>query len=276
MQIENNPLKQYFRRPAIYVKLPSGGLNYPPGVIDLPESGELPIYPMTAIDEITAKTPDALFNGAAIVEIIKSCVPNIKDPWSINSTDLDAILIAVRSAANGNDLEIETMCPACQEDAKYGVNLVGLLSTIKVGDYGKELAIHDLLIKFRPLNYREMNQASLSQFDIQRMFNVINSMEDIEEKTKKSRQALKEITETTIKIIASTIQYIKTPASFVDNHEYIVDFLRNCDKNTYEKIKEHNAMLKKDSEVKPLKVKCVHCSHEYEQPFTLNVSDFFA
>ncbi len=275
MQIENNPLKQYFRRPAIYVKLPSGGLNYPPGVIDLPESGEIPIYPMTAIDEITAKTPDALFNGAAIVEIIKSCVPNIKDPWAITSIDLDAILIAVRSAANGNDLEIETSCPSCKEDANYGINLVGLLSTIKMGDYSKELPIHDLLIKFRPLNYKEMNQASLSQFDIQRMFNIINSMEDLEEKTKKSKQALKEITETTIKIISTTIQYIKTPAAFVDNQEYILDFLRNCDKHTYEKIKEHNAMLKKDSEVKPLKVKCIHCNHEYEQPFTLNVSDFF-
>ena len=108
----------------------------------MPETGELPVYPMTAIDEITVKTPDALFNGTATAELIKSCVPDIKDPWAINSIDLDAILIAVKSATGGNDLEIETICPNCQEDAKYGVNLVGLLSTLVSGDYDKELPLN--------------------------------------------------------------------------------------------------------------------------------------
>jgi hypothetical protein len=102
MSLVNNPLKQYFRRPAIYLKLPSGGALYPPGVIKPTENGELPVYPMTAIDEITTKTPDALFNGVAMVEIIKSCVPDVLDPWSINSIDLDAILLAIKSAAGGN------------------------------------------------------------------------------------------------------------------------------------------------------------------------------
>ena len=126
--IENNPLKQYFRRPSIYIKLPSGYKNYPAGVIDIPESGELPVYPMTAIDEITVKTPDALFNGSAIVDIINSCIPNIKDPWKLSSVDVDAVLIAIKSAADGNDMELETTCPACDESSTYGVNLTSYSS----------------------------------------------------------------------------------------------------------------------------------------------------
>ncbi len=70
-QMNNNPLKQYFRRPAVYMKLPSAGKDYEPGVIDMPETGELPVYPMTAIDEITTRTPDALFNGTALVELVR-------------------------------------------------------------------------------------------------------------------------------------------------------------------------------------------------------------
>jgi len=31
--MHTNPLKQYFRRPAIYLKLPSGGNFYPDGAI---------------------------------------------------------------------------------------------------------------------------------------------------------------------------------------------------------------------------------------------------
>lgn len=96
--MNNNPLKQYFRRPAIYLKLPSEGKYYPIDAIDLPDNKELPVYPMTAIDEITSKTPDALYSGVAISEIIKSCVPNIKDPWSIPTIDLDAILIEIGRA----------------------------------------------------------------------------------------------------------------------------------------------------------------------------------
>lgn len=275
MAIENNPLKQYFRRPAIYLKLPSGGKGYAPGVINNTETGELPVYPMTAIDEITAKTPDALFNGTAVVEVIKSCVPDILDPWSISSVDLDAVLIAVKSATGGNELEVSSVCPKCDEEAKYGVSLVSLLTTLKAGDYEKELPINDLIFKFRPLTFKEMNQASLGQFELQRMFAIIESLDSPEEKNKKTKEALASITDTTMKVLSHTIEYIKTPAAFVDNNEFILDFLRNCDKNVYIQIRDYNGKLKQQSEVKPLKVKCIACEHEYEQQFTLNTADFF-
>ena len=67
----NNPLQQYFRQPAIYLRLPSNGEFYPPGSIDMPVNKEIPIFPMTAIDEITYRTPDALFNGTAVVNVIQ-------------------------------------------------------------------------------------------------------------------------------------------------------------------------------------------------------------
>ena len=84
MSLPNNPLKQFFRRPAVFLTLPSGGKYYVDGVINQTENGELPVYPMTAIDEITARTPDALYNGEAVTQIIRSCIPDILQPWAIN------------------------------------------------------------------------------------------------------------------------------------------------------------------------------------------------
>jgi hypothetical protein len=275
MAINDNPLRQYFRRPAIYLKLPSGGKFYEPGVINQTDTGELPVYPMTAIDEITAKTPDALFNGQAIVEILKSCIPDIKDPWKLNNVDLDACLIAVKSAANGNEMDLQTICPKCDTDSKYGVNLVGILSTLKAGDYDEELAVNDLLIKFKPLIFKEMNDISLKQFDLQRLFVQLENIDDQDTRTKRSKEILKQITDMTMIALSKTIEYIKTPAAFVDRNDYILDFIQNCDKKTYEIIRDHNAKLKEQSESKPLKIKCINCGHEYEQPFTFNVSDFF-
>lgn len=275
MSLVNNPLKQYFRRPAIYLKLPSGGALYPPGVINPTENGELPVYPMTAIDEITTKTPDALFNGVAMVDIIKSCIPDVLDPWSINSIDLDAILLAIKSAAGGNEMEIESQCPSCNEVASYGVNLIGILSELKAGNYDSSLQLNELTLKFRPLTYKEMNQAGLGQFEVQRMFASLDTITDEVARAERGKLALKTITELTMQLLSQTIEHITTPTVKVDDKEFIIDFLKNCDKDMYMKIRDYNAELKAQTEIKPLKIKCIHCSHDYEQQFTLNTTDFF-
>jgi predicted glutamine amidotransferase len=275
MTIQNNPLKQYFRRPAIYLKLPSGGKMYAPGVVSIPESGELAVYPMTAIDEISSKTPDALYNGTAMADIIKSCIPDIKDPWSINSIDLDAILIAIRAAAGGDDMSISSECPSCKEVAEYGVNLVGILSQLKSADYEKELIINELSIKFRPLSYTEMNEAGTSQMEAQRIFMMIEKEENETIRAEKTQEALKFITDVTMRILSNTITHIRTPNVFVEEKEYLLDFLRNCDRDTYVAIRDYNASLKAQTEIKPLKIRCIHCQNEYDQQFTLNTSDFF-
>ena len=147
----NNPLKQYFRRPAIYLKLPSQGKFYPEGTINFTDNGEIPIYPMTAIDEITSKTPDALFNGTAMVDLIKSCAPNIIDPWQMPITDMDPILIAIKIASLGNDMEINSQCPKCSAENTYSVNLSGILSQMKPANYDIDLELGELKIKFKPL-----------------------------------------------------------------------------------------------------------------------------
>lgn len=275
MALDNNPLKQYFRRPALHLRLPSGGQGYAPGIINLPDTGELPIYPMTAIDEITAKTPDALFNGSAVADLIKSCVPNILDPWAVSSYDLDAVLIAIKAASQGSDLEIDSQCPSCEEIASYGVNLMGILATMKPGDYTKELNVGDLSIKFRALQYREMNEASLGQFELQKMLFAISKIEDETEKAKRGQEAIKTVTEVTMQILAKTIEYIKTPGTTVTETNFIVDFLKSCDNNMFVAIRDYHAKLKETTEIKPLKIKCIHCQNEYEQTFTLNASDFF-
>jgi hypothetical protein len=275
MALENNPLKQYFRRPAIYLKLPSGLHSYSDDIINKPESGELAVYPMTAIDEISSRTPDSLYNGTAMVDIIRSCIPDIKNPWKIHNTDLDAILIAIRSASNGNEMKLTSECPGCKEVSDYSVNLVALLSTLSGGDYDTELLVQELLIKFRPLTYKEVNEVSNKQFESQKLFNAIDAEEDFELRAQKTQQAILSVTELTMSILAKTIVYIKTPGAFVEDTDYILDFLKNCSKETYTLIRDHNTSLRANSEIKPIKLKCIGCQNEYEQTFTLSASDFF-
>lgn len=273
--LSSNPLQQYFRRPALYLKLPSQGVGYADGTLIMTENGELPVYPMTAIDEITSRTPDALYNGVAVFEIIRSCIPNILDPWQIPVVDLDPILVAIRMATNGNDMEIETSCPKCTESSKYDVNLAGVLGGFTPGDYKTPLTVGELSIRFKPLSYKEVNQTNIMQFELQRMMIDMENEQDTILKNAKMSKVLDAINHMTIELMTKTIEYIKTPNATVFDPSYIEEFLRNIDKNTFEEIKEVNLELRKKSENKPLHIKCMHCQHEYEQEFTINASTFF-
>lgn len=275
MSIENNPLKQYFRRPSIFLKLPSGGAGYDPTVLQPTETGELPIFPMTAIDEISSKTPDSLYNGTAVADIIKSCVPNIKNPWAISSVDLDAILVAIKIATNGNEMELETNCPSCKEDSSFGLNLSFVLSNFTAGDYNQPLMIDDLRIKFKPLTYKELTTSTTKQVEIQRGFLSLSSMEEGPEKEARSAELLKIISQSTVDVLSNVIEYIATPEVVVQEKAYIQDFLVNVDKRTFELIREASIKLRETTQIKPLHIQCSNCKHEYDQPFTLNISDFF-
>lgn len=275
--MNNNPLQQYFRRPAVYIKLPSNGMGYPADSIDMPENQELPVYPMTAIDEISSRTPDGLYNGASVVNIIKSCLPNIKNPWYVSSIDLDTILLSIRAATGNGQLELFSTCPNCKDQATYNIEIPKLLVGLKSGNYNEEFHIHDLSFKFKPIHFKQLNEASIAQFEISKKYSqLVNDQVPNEDKVKISQELVKSVTEQTMLLVSKGIEYIKSPNSVVTNEEYILDYLKNCDKNTYIAIRDHSTLLKKNSEIQPMHIKCSACSHEYDQEITINPSDFFA
>jgi hypothetical protein len=273
--MSENPLKQYFRRPAIYFKLPSGGKYYPPGVVNIPPNDELPVYPMTTMDEIALRTPDGLYNGASMVRLIKNCIPDILDPWQLNSIDMDSVIIAIRAASVDGSLDITSICPECGEEGKYGVDLLKMLAEKREIDFTKPLEIHELSIKFRPLTYTESNKNGMRQFEVQKLLNELVNFENTEQQQELMVDGLKKLNELTLDIIAQTIDYIQTPESRVNDSTFIREFLAECDSKTNNAIKEYSTKLKQQNENKPLQMKCVSCQHEYQQALVLNHTDFF-
>jgi len=164
---ENNPLRQYFRQPAIYIELPSQGKFYPQGALNMPQTNKLPVYPMTAIDEITYRTPDALFNGQATVNVIQSCVPDIKNAWSIPSMDVDTVLVSIRIASYGHEMGFSTQCPACQHVSDQAIDLRNVLDSMRPVDYAKPITSGDMDIYFRPMSYQNMSDNNKLQYENQ-------------------------------------------------------------------------------------------------------------
>jgi hypothetical protein len=276
MSQTTNPLRKHFRQPAIHLRLPSEGNFYPSGTLILPPNGEVPILPMTAVDEITSRTPDALFNGSAVMEIIGSCVPNIRDPWAIPAIDITALLIAVRLASYGHELEISSKCPHCGHDHNFTIDLRIALDGLKAGDYNKTVNVGDLEVFFTPLNYRQINETSKIQFEDQKMIQMLSAA-DVPEEEKMSQlgQAFRRITQMTIRGIAQSISTVKTADAMVTETEHIEEFLNNCPKHVFDAIRDHVITLRESADLKPLHVSCEGCTKEYDQPFSLDMSNFF-
>lgn len=272
----NNPLRQYFRQPAIYIKLPSQGRFYPENTLSMPPTGELPVYPMTAIDEITYRTPDALFNGQATVNVIQSCCPDIKNAWFTPAMDVDTLLVAIRIASYGHDMDFGTKCPKCGNESEQVIDLRSVLDHIGVGNYSEGLQSGDMEIFFKPMSYKNLSDNNQLQFESQKMLQVLPDTNVSEaEKMSLLGVALKKITDITVKALSQSIAAVKTPQALVSEPEFIEELLSNCDKNLFNQIRTRILELKEKSEMQPLNITCPECSNQYTQPMTLDMSSFF-
>ena len=265
MTENNNPLNKYFRQPAIYISLPSGA-SYPPHVVTPTATGEFAVMPMTARDEIKFKTPDALMNGQGVVDVIQSCIPDIKDAWQVKSTDLDSILIAIRIATYGETMDITFDVPGIKEKASHTLNLPALLDEIRNDKMQETLVLKDgLEFTLNPLTYRDMTQASLQTFQ-QKRFN----------------ESFRVLTELNDKILQSNVNKIKTPeGTETSDPAQIKEFFENANTAIVNELQDKLEVIRKAGTVKPLKIKATDeqikagAPATYEVPVTFDTANFF-
>ena len=276
MQQKKNPLAGFFRQPKIYVSLPSKGKFYSQGALDRSENGQYAVYAMTAKDELMFKTPDALLSGQSTVELIKSCIPAILDPWKMPSIDIDFALIAIRIATYGNKMEVNTQCPHCNADNNYDVDLSAWFSVFDNFEYKEEIHADPLLIHVRPYSYSEITKTSIKTLEQQRIFAIVNdeTMGD-EEKLERFGKSFVKLTELTVDLIAECISHIDTPDGTVTDKQMITEFIHNCNKDLFETISKHVVSMKDQIELKSHIVSCSECTKEFTMPVTMDQANFF-
>jgi len=268
-----NPLSKFYRQPKIYLSLPSKGKFYPEGAVEIPDNGEVPVFAMTAKDELTLKTPDALLNGAATVELIQSCIPNIKNAWAMPILDLDACLIAIRIATYGETMDVETTPPNTQTPAQYTIDLRQILDRYNTAEYVSHFEYEGLTIHLRPLNYKEFTQMQLRTFEEQRIFSIVNSEElDEDAKLEAFNTSFNKIRDITFNMVANSIVKIVTPeGDEVTQPSFISDFLNNSDKSVFSTLNDHIDEQRKAFEVPPMAVTATQEQVEEGAPETFDV-----
>ena len=272
-----NPLSKHFRRPAIYLKLPSNGQFWPEGSLDMPITNEIPIYPMTTNDEITLKTPDALMNGSAIVNVIQSCCPSILNAWQMPSVDVDAVLIAVRIASYGEGMAISSKCASCGEEHDYDINLSELVAKSQCPDYSETVNYDNLKIKLKPQEYVNITKANLVQYEEEKIARALrdkNVSEDV--RNAEMAKSLKAIIDLNNNLMTSSTEYIEIEdGTRVTNSDHISDFYRNAESKVTKLIEEKLNDIARNGSMPPIDLKCTDCGFEYKTPLEFDYSRFF-
>ena len=272
-----NPLANYYRQPKLYIKLPSKGQYYPVGALDVAENGDYAVYAMTAKDELMLKTPDALLSGESTVQVIKSCIPAILDPWQMPTIDVDAALIAIRIATYGESMDVTASCPYCKEESKYSIPLTNMLNKAQAFEWEPVVDADPLVINIKPYNYQMLTKTSIKALEQQRILGIVtNDQMSEEEKLKKFNESFVKLTELTVDTLANVVSSIESPEGVVTDRKEILEFMNNAPKEIFDRVQKAVGDLKEKVEMTPQTSKCESCEKEFTMPVTLDQSNFFA
>ncbi len=279
-----NPLTKYYRQPAIYIKLPSGGKYYAKDVFTPTETGEIPILPMTVKDELAFKTPDALINGQSTVDVIKSCVPNFLDPWRMVNYDTDAVLLAIRIATYGETMDVNYRVPVTNDEQSHTINLPALLEDIGKAEIVDETTTStNFKIQIEPLTYKTLTKIQIARFEQQKMYGTIdNSQMSDEAKQTAFAKSFETLNMVNFSLLVDSIKSITTPeGNTVVDRAQIIEFCNNADAKTVTEIQAKLSDLRVQAQIPPLKIKTADeqikkgAPASFELPVKFDSSNFF-
>ena len=285
MTENTNPLGKYYRQPQIYITLPSKGKYYGADVFTPTETGEIPVLPMTAKDELAFKTPDAMMSGQATVDVIQSCVPSFKNAWKMVNYDTDVVLLAIRIATYGETMDVTYRVPVTNEEMSHTVNLPAVLE-----DLGR-IDINDVTttksgfkVKLAPLDYQSLTQVQTASFEQQKIYATVNNSA-LSEKEKSTQfvKSFKILNNINFSMLVDSITEITTPdgVTVVDRAQ-IKEFCDNCDAKVINEIQDELAKIRAQAQIQPIKFKATEeqikkgVPASYEVPVTFDSSNFFA
>lgn len=275
-----NPLSGYFRAPKLYTKIPSLGKFYLDDVVNMPESGELPIFSMTAKDETMMKNPDALLNGEAIAQVISSCVPNVKKPRQLLSNDIDALLVAIQGATHGDDIDVKGQCPVCSKECTGIASVETALATMTVLEqvYAFETQ-NGLTVEVRPFTYESTVKAGIANFQSTRSLQSLSNITDEMEQLKAFNASFVRMAALNFDLIVDSIASVKGIDAqgndfVVTDRRQIREFMENCESSVGRGVEQHIQTVNGMGVNKTVQLNCEEHG-DFEQEIGFDPVNFF-
>jgi hypothetical protein len=282
MSNTQNPLTGFYRSPKLYTRIPSLGKFYTDDIVEFPtETGELPVFAMTAKDEMLMKNPDALLNGEAVAQVISSCVPAVKKPRQMISNDVDTLLLAIQSATNGDEVDVVSKCPDCAEEVSVVASIESCLETMTVLEESYTFRTsQNLEIEVRPFSYESSVKAGVANFQSTRSLQSLANINDELEQLRAFNDNFMRIATLNFDLIVDSIASIrgKTPDGeqfLVTDRKSILEFMENCEAEIGKLVEEKISEVNKIGANKNLSMMCEKCDKTFPQVINFDPVNFF-
>lgn len=277
-----NPLQPYFRKPQVYITLPSQGRWYNRQDITLTADNELAIYGMTARDDVLLNTPDAMLNGEALKKVIANCVPDVHNIEALVTPDLEAIFVAMKLASGDGTMEITRTCPKCGHESTWDLQCQPILDGQTIIDHldGYVTLDEQLEVHVKPYDYRQRSlfiQREYHEERAIRQWESLNPESDDLQKAQVTAQAIDNISRLTIDLVAASIVQVKIISSgeVVTEPQYIREWLAGASRTQAEAIIAAVDQLNKCGPNKDIPVQCTSCQHQWQDSVSYDPISFF-
>ena len=279
----DNPLKQYFRQPALYMKFPTGGRWYSPTEVSVSADGEMPVYGLTAIDEVMLNTPDAMLNGKALENVIKNCSPNVKDVKKLLIPDLEALFLAIKIATNNGKYDIDRNCPECKHENNFEINCQFLLDSMSYIEESDTIVKFDddLIVYVKPYSFEMRQMFMQREFEEERTLKAIdesNQELDDFEKARILGESVERLSRITFDLVSksiSQIQMVKENVS-VKDPAHISEWLVSIGRVQADAVMTAVNSLNSTGVNKTVPAQCSNCAHEWSETLNFDPISFFA
>jgi len=277
MNTKSNPLSKYFRKPTIYVQIPTGGRFNPE--IDKTVLDEIPIMPMTAIDEISMSNPDELLNGEALVNLITSCVPTIPEPRNLCNIDADFLYLAIKHATYGKNIEHTHTCSNCEEQADYNIDINSILDKFPEIHEVEPVEYKDLKIYVHPPKMESMTRMALIEVEQTRILDAISDTGDESiteiELAKQFALSFRKVSKQNVNLLIEAIDRIETLDEVVTDKDTILEFMDNCETKVITRINDQITKVNnRPKDLTTFEFTCDACDNKEKVRFELNPVNF--
>ena len=277
--MSDNPLKSYVRTPKLQVLLPSRG-KWGDAETASKITGEIPVYPMTSKDEVMIKNPDALLNGESVASVLRSCT-GIENVYDLTNNDVEFLLVAIRYATSGNEMEIDAVCPKDQHVNRVAVDLERILDSVEEMEKTYQTRLENgLKVNLRPMSFKNAQRLSLNAFQEATTLQTINDTKLPQtERIKvfnKSFEAIADLAvETMIDSIVSVIVPEGDEEKTVTAKKFIGEWVKGMTSAEAKHIQTKLDDINKEGFDHSYNVVCEECGTKFKTSVEFNVSNFF-
>jgi len=277
-----NPLSKYFRKPSLYIKLPTGGKFNPE--ISQTVLDEIGVCPMTAIDEISLKNPDALLNGEALVGLIKSCVPDIPNPSKLSNIDVEALYLAIQYATYGSDMTHVHKCEKCEEQSDFNIDIDYILNRFPEIEKVDPVIWNELTINIRPVTLDSVTRLSIIELEQKKVVAQVKASANDEEYVKQEETSIartlyssfRKIAQLNVDLLSNVIDNIETPEETITDNEMIRELLNNIPTDVVNDINTRaKDISQRPKEATQFEFVCPECEHKQQVALEVNPVNFF-